>query len=58
MIYDYQCVNIQCKKRNEIVQIKKPMEFAAASEYCKVCGETLKRMFGSPSIKTGDGYKS
>jgi predicted nucleic acid-binding Zn ribbon protein len=57
MVYDYKCVNIQCPNRNEHITIKKPMDKAGDTENCKVCGESLKRIFGSPSVKTGDGYK-
>jgi predicted nucleic acid-binding Zn ribbon protein len=58
MKYEYKCVNIQCKKRNEIIVIDKPMSEASKSEYCEECKEPLQKVFGSPGVKTGDGYKS
>ncbi len=57
MIYNYQCVNIKCKKRNEVQEISKPMSEASSLEICSECQENLKRIFGSPSVKTGDGFK-
>jgi predicted nucleic acid-binding Zn ribbon protein len=58
MKYEYKCVNIQCNERNDIKIIEKPMNEAGKSEYCKECGEVMQKIFGSPSIKTNDGYKS
>jgi len=57
MTYEYKCTNIQCKRRNEIVEVTKLMEFAGASEYCPECKEAMQKVFGSPAIKTSDGYK-
>ena len=57
MKYDYKCTNIQCKKRNEVIEIDKPMSEAGKSEYCEECGESMQKIFGSPAVKTGDGYK-
>ena len=58
MKYDYKCTNISCLKRNETITIDKPMAEAGKSEYCQECKEPLLRIFGSPAVKTGDGYKS
>lgn len=58
MTYEYKCVNIQCKKRNEVITVNKPMSEAGESEYCEECKEALQKIFGSPAVKTGDGYKS
>ncbi len=55
--YEYKCVNIQCKERNEIKVIQKPMSEAGTSEYCEECGEPLQKIYGGPSVKTGDGFK-
>ena len=57
MTYEYKCTNIQCERRNEIVEVTKLMEFASASEYCPKCKEAMQKIFGSPAIKTKDGYK-
>jgi len=56
-VYEYVCKNIQCKKRNEIKEVTKLMEFASTSEYCSECKEVMQKIFGSPSIRTNDGYK-
>ena len=55
--YEYRCTTINCKKRNEVIVIDKPMKEAGTTEYCSECGEALRKIFGS-SIKTGDGFKS
>jgi len=57
-LYEYKCVNINCKKRNEIKIINKPMSKASETEYCEECNKPLRKIFGSPSVKTGDGFKS
>jgi len=57
--YEFKCVNIQCKERNEIKVIDKPMSEAGETEYCKECKEPLQKIFGSPGIKpSGDRYKA
>jgi predicted nucleic acid-binding Zn ribbon protein len=56
--YAYKCVNINCKLRNYEIIINKPMSEAGSSEYCQECGEPLQKIFGSPGVKTGDGYKA
>ena len=59
MKYTYRCVNIQCTKRNEEIDIEKPMSEAGRTEYCKECKEPLQKIFGSPGIKpAGDKYKA
>jgi len=58
MTYEYKCTNIQCTKRNEILRIDKPMNEAGESEYCEECKESLQKIYGSPAVRTGDGYKS
>jgi len=58
MTYEYKCTNIQCKKRNEVVVVYKPMDEACQPEMCEGCKESMQRVFGSPAVKTGDGYKS
>jgi len=55
--YEYRCVNIKCNQRNKEIDIQKPMSEAGTSEYCKECGEPLQKIFGSPGVKTGDGFK-
>jgi len=57
MTYAYKCTNIDCKMRNKEVSISKPMSEAGEPENCKECNEELQKIFGSPSIRTGDGYK-
>jgi hypothetical protein len=58
MKYEFKCTNIQCKKRNEVLVIEKPMVEAGTSEYWQECKEPLQKIFGSPAVRTGDGYKS
>jgi len=58
MIYYYKCTNIKCQERNKEKAIDKPMAEASKKEYCSVCNESLGRIFGSPGIKTSDGFKS
>jgi len=59
MTYNYKCNNISCIKRNEVIEIKKPMSEASCSEYCKECHEKLQRVYNPPGIKpAGDKYKS
>jgi predicted nucleic acid-binding Zn ribbon protein len=56
--YEYKCTNIECNKRNEIIEITKPMSEATKTEYCEECKQELQKVFSSPGVKTGDGYKS
>jgi len=58
MKYEYKCVNIQCIKRNEIIEINKPMSEAGKSEYCEECGESLQKIFGSPGLRTSGSDKN
>lgn len=58
MIYQFRCTNIQCTERNIEVDISMPMSEAGVTRYCEKCGESLQKIFGSPAVKTGDGYKS
>ena len=58
MTYEYKCTNIQCSSRNEIKLICKPMAEAGSTEYCEECKEPMQKVFGSPAVKTGDGFKS
>jgi len=58
MTYEYRCTNIQCEKRNEVVVVYKPMAEAGTAEICESCKEPLQKIFGSPAVRTGDGYKS
>ena len=52
MIYLYKCE--KCK--NE-VEINKPMNEASKEEHCE-CGQSLKRVYTSSTIKTSDGIKN
>jgi len=52
MDYKYKCT--KCKTE-EIVT--KSMHDAARIEYCKKCGDPLKRVYNSVKIVTGDGRK-
>ena len=58
MRYAYKCNEISCKLRNVEVIINKPMDKASEPEYCKECKRELQKIFSSPGVKTGDGYKS
>ena len=58
MKYDYKCNTIDCKRRNVIVTIDKPISKASEPEYCEECKKEMQRVFSSPGVKTGDGYKS
>ena len=49
---------VDCPNRNEIVTINKPMQDASKEEFCTECKNTLQRVFSSPGVRTGDGYKS
>lgn len=51
MIYAYICPH--CNKETTI---DKPMSESDRVEHCE-CGEVLKRVYGSPSVITADGYK-
>ena len=57
-VYEYKCTNVECKKRNEVIEITKPMANATKPEFCEECGTPLQKVFSSPGVKTGDGYKS
>ena len=58
MRYCYKCTNIQCKDRNMEVIINLPMSEAGEPQKCPCCKEPLQKIFGSPGIKTSDGYKA
>ena len=57
MTYQYKCTNICCKERNIEKDITMPMSEAGETQYCEKCNESLQKIFGSPAVKTGDGYK-
>lgn len=52
MTYLYKCPH--CKIG---IEITKPMEEVDRIEYCHICESELKRVWESPSTKTGDGFK-
>lgn len=52
MRYDYECS--KCKLREVIT---KPIAMASRIEYCKKCGEQMKRNWTSFGMKTSDGVK-
>ncbi len=57
MTYHFRCTNISCELRNEEIEIEMPMSESGKTQYCEKCKEPMRRVFGSPSIKTGDGVK-
>ena len=57
MTYEYKCTNIQCKERNIEITKTMPMSEAGETQYCSECNESLQKIFGSPAVRTGDGYK-
>jgi len=57
MKYDYKCNTIDCKNRNVIITIIKPMSEAGKEEFCEECKNPLQKVYNSPAVKTGDGYK-
>ena len=58
MTYTYECRMIDCKCRNEAVDVDKPMAESDREEKCECCGEVMQRIFTSPAVKTLDGFKS
>ncbi len=58
MIYSYKCTNKNCEKNQEEVAISKPMSESGTDEFCKECEEKMQKVFGSPGVKTSDGYKA
>ena len=51
MIYQY-----RCEKCDKIVEVSKPMSESHTHEKCE-CGWGMSRIYSTPSIKTGDGFK-
>ena len=58
MTYEFKCVNLKCPNRNITLELNLPMHDAGKPQFCTKCSEILQKIFSSPAVKTGDGYKS
>jgi len=57
MIYQYKCTNPECSMKDEEVDRSMPISEAGTPQYCEECNEQLQKIFSSPGVRTGDGYK-
>jgi len=56
MRYEYVCVNKDCPKYEEAVEILHSIN-TKPTVICKECGKVMSRVWTAPTIKTGDGTK-